>query len=458
MRFSLRIFSILLSLCVLLHTDSISAQTKREPQIRTSEIVTPHSLDADAATLLRKWHKGYATNEEEGMPCSKETSKDPTPSEMVFRDRIMRLPTTMNIPYNSLVREGIDVFLTRRRSLIPVMLSLGDYYFPKIETILDKYGLPLELKYLIIVESAMDPTAVSPVGASGLWQFMLPTAKAYGLTINSLIDERLDLIRSTDAAARHLKDLYRVYNDWFMAMAAYNCGMGTLNRAVYRAGGRTDFWAVFPFLPRETRSYVPLFIGAFYAMHYHVDHHLCPSDKSLPLATDTIHLHHSYSTHTIAKAAEVSHDLFMLLNPQFKKNSIPGHIAPCTIYLPLPAIGRLDRRLDSLSQEAQKKALLLASGVRESMESLGVHTTEMEGKESLESGISPLRYHTVQQGETLSLIAQKNGITVKGLMKANGIRQQHQKLKVGQKLLLPAKKKTSQQKKSKKKRGKRRRR
>lgn len=457
MRFRLLILASLWLLFSSLGADIGWTQTKKETQIRTTEIVTPHSLDADATTLLRKWHKGYATNEEEGMPCSKGTSKDPTPSEMVFRDRLMRLPTTMEIPYNSLVREGIDIFLTRRRALIPAMLSLGDYYFPKIETILDKYGLPLELKYLIIIESAMDPTAVSPVGASGLWQFMLPTAKAYGLTINSLIDERLDLISSTDAAARHLRDLHRIYNDWFMAIAAYNCGMGTLNRAVYRSGGRTDFWSVFPYLPKETRSYVPLFIGAFYAMHYHVDHHLCPAEKSLPLATDTIHLHHSYSTYTIAKAAEVSHDLFMLLNPQFKKNSIPGHIAPCTVYLPLPAIGRLDRRLDSLSQEAQKKALLLASGGKETIDSLSVRNAEMGEKETIGNDISPLRYHTVQQGETLSLIVQRNGVSVKSLMRANGIREQNQTLKVGQKLLIPSKNKAKKNKrKGKKRRSKRR--
>ncbi len=436
-----------------------SAQTKDDAKIRSTEIVTPRSLDADAASLLKRWHKGYAANEEDGKPCSKGTSKNPTPSEMVFRDRLMRLPTTMEIPYNSLVREGIDAFLSRRRALIPAMLSLGDYYFPKIETILDRYGLPLELKYLIIVESAMDPTAVSPMGASGLWQFMLPTAKAYGLTINSLIDERLDLIRSTDAAARHLRDLYRVYNDWFMAIAAYNCGMGTLNRAVYRSGGRTDFWSVFPYLPRETRSYVPLFIGAFYAMHYHVDHNLCPADKSLPLTTDTLHLHQSYSTYTVAQAAEISHDLFMLLNPQFKKNSIPGHISPCTVYLPMAAIGRLDRKLDSLSLESKKKTMLAAAEKGLPIDSLGQITDNSLDEREVKSAPAPTRYHTIRKGETLSSIAKKNGVSLNSLMKANGIKSKNKNLQIGQKLAIPSKEKAkSSKKKTKKTKTKKRRR
>lgn len=444
---------------LILRSNPLFAQNKTNVLSRSSEIVTPQSLDADASALLGKWRKGYATNEEESAPCSKGTTRDPMPSEMIFRDRLMRLPTTMNIPYNSLVREGIEVFLTRRRALIPAMLSLGDYYFPTIESILDRYGLPIELKYLVVIESAMDPTAVSPVGASGLWQFMLPTAKAYGLTINSLVDERLDLIRSTDAAARHLRDLYRVYNDWFMAIAAYNCGMGNLNRAVYRSGGRTDFWSVYPYLPRETRSYVPLFIGAFYTMHYHVDHHLCPSDKSLPLSIDTLQLNHSFSTRAVAQAANVSHDLFMLLNPQYKKGSIPGHISPCTVYLPLAAINRLDRSLDSLNNLAQRQFIDQKNPKATPSDSLAQAPETLEEIAAVPSTPSVARNYTIRKGDTLSGIAKKHGITMDQLMKANGIKSTKYALVPGKKLQIPTKEKVQTKKtKSSKKRSKRRRR
>ena len=164
------------------------------------------------------------------------------------------------------------------------MLSLADLYFPQIEETLDRHNLPIELKYLTIVESALNPTAVSPAGAAGIWQFMLATGKIYGLTINSLVDERLDLQKSTEAACRYFKDMY------LLCIAAYNCGLGNVNKAIRMSGGKTDFWEIYPYLPRETRNYIPLFIGAYYAMHYHIEHEICAGETGVPLATDTIML------------------------------------------------------------------------------------------------------------------------------------------------------------------------
>ena len=347
----------------------------------------------------------------------------------------------MNIPLNQQVRNGIEIFLTRKKTLISAMLSLGDYYFPTIEAILDKYKLPLELKYLIIVESGMNPTAVSPAGAAGLWQFMAPTAKAYGLTINSLLDERLDLAKSTDAAARYLRDLYQVYHDWFMAMAAYNCGLGNLNRAVYRAGGRTDYWSVYPYLPRETQGYVPLFIGAFYAMHYHADYQICPKNVSLPLATDTLLIRHSLSIRELSEAAEVSQSLFKLLNPQYKQGTVPGHISPCSIRLPMKAINRLDRRLEELYQNVEKVRLgKMTSSSTELLASDG------EGKEGETTEVdkpvvafAKTTTYTIRKGDTLAGIAQKHGITMDQLMQANNIKNTRYKLVPGNKLIIPVK-------------------
>ncbi len=415
--------------------------------IQSSDIVTPPSLEANTDALIHRWMQGYSTNLPDESPCQSLKKENPnlTP-EMVYRDRIYRLPTAMNIPYNSQVREGIDIFLTRKRALIPAMLSLGDYYFPTIEAIFDKYKLPLELKYLIIVESAMDPTAVSPAGASGLWQFMAPTAKAYGLTINSLVDERLDLEKSTDAAARHLRDLYNVYKDWFMAMAAYNCGLGNLNRAVYRAGGRTDFWSVYPYLPKETRGYVPLFIGAFYTMHYHMDHKICPQRVSLPLVTDTIRITHSISVRELSEAAEVSQGLFQLLNPQYKRGTVPGHISPCIVRLPLRAINRLDQKIETLYEnvERTRQAKILASADGEiSKKNEEEPDPESPAPGSVEVKTTPeATFYTIRKGDTLSGIAKKHGLTLQQLMQANGIKSTKYNLVPGKKLSIPAKKTT----------------
>ena len=432
-------------------TLDLSAQ-QRKVLSGSSEIVTPPSLEADADALIGKWNQGYSTNLPADTTCGAIRRNVPqkTP-EMLYRERIFRLPTAMNIPLNQQVRNGIEIFLTRKKALISAMLSLGDYYFPTIEAILDKYKLPLELKYLIIVESGMNPTAVSPAGAAGLWQFMAPTAKAYGLTINSLLDERLDLEKSTDAAARYLRDLYQVYHDWFMAMAAYNCGLGNLNRAVYRAGGRTDYWSVYPYLPRETQGYVPLFIGAFYAMHYHADYQICPKNVSLPLATDTLLIRHSLSIRELSEAAEVSQSLFKLLNPQYKQGTVPGHISPCSIRLPMKAINRLDRRLEELYQNVEKVRLgKMTSSSTELLVSDG------EGKEGETTEVDkPLvafaktTTYTIRKGDTLAGIAKKHGITMDQLMQANNIKNTRYNLVPGKKLTIPAKETSSKVTKTK---------
>lgn len=432
---------LIVSFIGILSTLDLSAQ-QRKVLSGSSEIVTPPSLEADADALIAKWNQGYSTNLPADTTCGAIRRNVPqkTP-EMLYRERIFRLPTAMNIPLNQQVRNGIEIFLTRKKALISAMLSLGDYYFPTIEAILDKYKLPLELKYLIIVESGMNPTAVSPAGAAGLWQFMAPTAKAYGLTINSLLDERLDLEKSTDAAARYLRDLYQVYHDWFMAMAAYNCGLGNLNRAVYRAGGRTDYWSVYPYLPRETQGYVPLFIGAFYAMHYHADYQICPKNVSLPLATDTLLIRHSLSIRELSEAAEVSQSLFKLLNPQYKQGTVPGHISPCSIRLPMKAINRLDRRLEELYQNVEKVRLgKMTSSSTELLASDG------EGKEGETTEVdkpvvafAKTTTYTIRKGDTLAGIAQKHGITMDQLMQANNIKNTRYKLVPGNKLTIPVK-------------------
>ena len=194
----------------------------------------------------------------------------------------------MEMPYNDIVQKFIDRYTGRLRHSVSYMLGASNFYIPIFEEALEAYGLPLELKYLPIIESALNPKATSRVGAAGLWQFMVGTGKQYGLEVNSLIDERRDPIKSSYAAARYLRDLYKIFGDWSLVIAAYNCGPENIKKAMTRAEGANDYWKIYPYLPRETRGYVPAFIAANYVMNYYCEHNICPMRTTLPAATDTV--------------------------------------------------------------------------------------------------------------------------------------------------------------------------
>ena len=209
-------------------------------------------------------------------------------SDSVYKDRIGRINSVIILPYNNIIRNHIHVYTERKVDRFRVMLGLQDYYFPMIEDIFDSYGLPVELKYMAVIESALNPNAVSRVGATGLWQFMYSTGRMCGLTINSVVDERRDPVRATHAAAKYLKDLYGIYNDWILVIAAYNCGPGNVNKAIRRSGNRKDYWEIYYRLPRETRGYIPAYVAATYAMNYYREHNITPIQIDLPLAVDTV--------------------------------------------------------------------------------------------------------------------------------------------------------------------------
>ena len=291
----------------------------------------PESLDADVDSLLRSWHVQYFTKRDDYCHDDEENVYFP---DSVYADRLSRLPAMIPLPYNNVVRDCIDLYTERRRGLVRYMLGMADYYFPIIEKILDKHGLPLELKYLAVVESALNPVALSRVGACGLWQFMLPTGKQYGLTINSLVDDRRDPVKATEAACEYFKDMYAIYKDWSLVMASYNCGPGNVNKAIKRSGGKTNFWDIFPYLPRETRSYVPLFIAANYVMNYYCDHNLCPLETDIPLATDTIHVNKILHLQQVADVLHVDIAQLRALNPQYKRDIVPGNTTESVLKLP----------------------------------------------------------------------------------------------------------------------------
>ena len=244
--------------------------------------------------------------------------------DSVLIARLKKAEAAVPLSYNAVVRDYIEMYTTRRPTQVEIMLGLSAYYFPFFEEIFDKYELPHELKYLAIIESALNPRAVSRVGAMGLWQFMLGTAKGLNLEVSTFIDERRDVLKSTDAAARYLKQLYNVYQDWHLVIAAYNCGPGNVNKAITRAGGKTDYWQIYYALPRETRGYVPAYIAATYVMNYYREHQLSPRYPAMPLNTDTIMVNKLINLQQISAHLAIDLEGLRDLNPLFRMDIIPG--------------------------------------------------------------------------------------------------------------------------------------
>lgn len=409
--------SILTLLALLGTTVVLKSQTATYLQ-QSSQIKVPAQLEADAVELIRSQYRTYSAVPPQSAPGGYNAASDADNVAL----RLAQLPTEIDVAYDATTRKGIELFLKQKKRMIPSMLSLANYYFPIIESTFDEYDIPTELKYLALIESGLDPSASSGSGAKGLWQFMLPTAKAYGLEVNSLVDERLDPRKSTVAAARHLKDLYRVYGDWLMVIAAYNCGIGNVNKAIRRSGGRCTFRNIYDFLPRQTRDYVPLFVGAFYVMHYHNEYNLQQNDTSLPTDVDTLQINGRYSIASLAQGAEVSEALFRSINPQFKGNFVPGHIRSYAVTLPIAAISRLE-----------------SSGV---LDSASEGDTPRNGKKPILSQVetvstNPNRSYTVKRGDTLSSIARRHNVSLSALMKANEIKSVKYKLIPGKELAIP---------------------
>ncbi len=244
--------------------------------------------------------------------------------DSVYIQRLMDAEQVIDLSYNNVVRNFIKMYTEKRRGQVEMMLGLSEYYFPKFEEILDKYELPLELKYLPIIESALNPKAYSRAGANGLWQFMYGTAKNMKLDITSFVDERRDPIKSTDAAARYLKQLYDKYGDWHLAIAAYNCGPGNVNRAIRRSGGKTGYWEIYYRLPRETRGYVPAFIAATYVMNYYKEHNLYPLIPEMPTVVDTVMVNSYLHFDQLEATLQIDKEQLQALNPMYRRNVIPA--------------------------------------------------------------------------------------------------------------------------------------
>lgn len=378
---------------------------------REETIDLPRSMTYPLDSLLNDWKtKTYI---DLGKDCST-SHENPLFSDSVYIDRLSRMPVIMEMPYNEIVRKFIDMYATRLRNQVSFMLSACNFYMPIFEKALDAYGLPLELKYLPIIESALNPSAVSRAGAAGLWQFMLQTGKIYGLESNSLVDERRDPIKATWAAARYLKDLYGIYNDWNLVIAAYNCGPGTINKAIRRAGGKTDYWDIYNYLPRETRGYVPAFIAANYIMSYYCKHNICPMETNIPAATDTVQVSRNLHFEQVADICHVPMDELKSLNPQYKRNIIPGNSKPQTLRLPMNAISTFIDNQDTIYNHRQaelfKNRRTVAVGNGRTTTSKAV------------AGTGKPTYYKIKKGDTLGGIALRYGVSVSKLRSWNGLR------------------------------------
>ena len=296
----------------------------------------PEAMTYDLDSLLNEYmSKTYLSSDN----CNMRNENPSYPTE-VFIERLSRMPTVMEMAHNNIVQNFIDRYCNRLRGTVAYILGASNFYMPIFEEALEAYQIPLELKYLPVIESALNPRAVSRVGATGLWQFMLATGKQYNLKINSLVDERRDPIKASYAAAHLLSDLYKVFGDWNLVIAAYNCGPGNVSKAIQRSGGSKDYWHIYPYLPRETRGYVPAFIAANYMMTYYSLHNICPMSSRLPAQTDTIMVHRRLHLEQVSKVLDIDIEMLRALNPMYRHDIIPGDTEPYALRLPQADVNR----------------------------------------------------------------------------------------------------------------------
>jgi len=359
--------------------------------------------------------------------------------DSVYINRLKKIPSVLELTYNDIVKRYIQVYTVKKRGMVENMLGLKDYYFPLFEEILDSYQMPLELKYLSVIESALNPRAVSRCGATGLWQFMYGTGRLYKLTINSFVDERRDPVAATNAAAKYLRDLYSVYNDWVLVIAAYNCGPGNVNKAIRRSGGKTSYWDIYYYLPKETRGYVPAFIAATYVMNYYKEHNLSAHNATfaLPSSADTIMLTNNVHLQQIADVLKVPVEQIRDLNPQYRRDIIPGRYSVCPLRLPSPWATRFIDLQDSVIRYKNDQFF--------SGEFKLIVPTNFRGKHGEYSGTQPSGdmqkiHYQVKAGENIGQIATLYHVRVSDIRYWNDITKN--KLVTGKRLViyLPKKK------------------
>lgn len=408
----------------------MQAQNEKEEIIVTDNegkeeaIDVPEAMNFEVDSLLNLYYsKTYLQPDND---CNLKDENVTYPKD-VYIERLKRLPNVMEMPYNDIVQKFIDRYTGRLRHSVSYMLGASNFYTPIFEEALEAYGLPLELKYLPVIESALNPQATSRVGAAGLWQFMVATGKQYGLEVNSLVDERRDPVKSSYAAAQYLRDLYKIFGDWSLVIAAYNCGPENINKAIHRANGEADYWKIYPYLPRETRGYVPAFIAANYVMNYYCEHNICPMRTQLPAKTDTIIVSRDVHLKQIAEVCGVDIDELRSLNPQYRRDIVNGSNKPSVIRMPSTMTNTFIANEDSIyNYQAEtlftRRSLVEVDNSSKVSSSSKSSSSKKSSSRKKRTRRTRSKSVTIRKGDTLSEIAERNNTTVSKLRRLNNIK------------------------------------
>ncbi len=367
-------------------------------------------------SLLGQWYQDRLAQDEvvpENLDSVRFLSHVP---DSVLVARLEKMNAYITLPFNETVKNYMVLYSEKMPTKMGHILGMANYYMPIFEEVFARYEMPLELKYMAIIESALDPTARSRVGALGIWQFMYTTGRSYGLKITSYVDERMDVEKAADAAARYLLDAYKIFGDWCLAISSYNCGAGNVNKAIRRAGGKRDFWSIYPYLPRETRGYMPAFVGAMYAMTYYKEYGLVPSPTPMPIATDTLEIHRNLHFKQVSEVVGVPIELLREMNPQYVHDIIPGASGSYTLKLPFEYTGDFIALQDTLY--THKADSLISEKVIKNIAEGG-------------NGSGAVIYR-VKSGDNLGKIAQMYHVSVAQLRRWNGI--SGSMLRIGQRL------------------------
>lgn len=421
MRKTTTIFLLLLLLFSLQSVEAQNDSVSQAEDLRYEEL-----LNSEMNKMLDLWYvKREMANSHSILNKFSDDHAEITETTMdsIYTQRLDKLNSVVQLGYSPLVRNFINLYANKRQRSSSAILGLAQYYYPWMMETFDKYGLPEELVYITIIESSLNPVAVSPAGATGIWQFMYTTGKMYGLEVNSFVDDRRDPVKATDAAARHLRDLYTMFGDWGLAISAYNCGAGNVKKAIYRSGGKTNFWEVRQFLPRETQNYFPAFIGAYYMMNYYKAHGITPAKITIPTMVDTIMVKKEVHFEQIAHVLDIDIDEIKTLNPQYKRNVIPAFDKPFPLKLRSNDIIRFLALQDSIYKYEYDTYF----------GPLQVYVNAYTGKTDA-TGTTKKKWHTVKSGENLSKIASRYGLSVEELKKMNKLKSNY--LKTGQKLIV----------------------
>ena len=392
---------------------------------------TPSYSDNTTDSLLSVWYlhrQARENNQGSGYDMDSVRFTTEVPDKVLI-ERLQRMNSFIQLPYNETVKNYMVLYSEKMPTKMGQILGLAQYYMPIFEEAFRKYELPLELKYMAIIESALNPVAVSRVGATGMWQFMHATARNYGLRIDSYIDERMDPVASVDAAARYLRDAYRIFGDWSLAISSYNCGSGNVNKAIKRSG-RRDFWSIYPYLPRETRGYVPAMVGAMYAVNYAKEYGLEPTPVQIPEHVDTFLVNRNLHFRQISEILGIPIDDLRDLNPQYYKDIVPGAQGEQVLRLPYNYSNAFLDKQDTIYKHKASE-IFLAGSVDEGR---GSRPTAQPAKPA-SGGTGQWVYYKVRRGDTLGRIASRNHTTVRNIKNWNGLRsdriREGQRLKVG---------------------------